>query len=62
MIKTITWKNTEIHNYSALVEIPDDILNEGGIALSEYLQDLTPIEGKETDCEVIEAFEDIAVE
>tara|TARA_R110002167_G_scaffold356853_1_gene572048 strand:+ start:56 stop:244 length:189 start_codon:yes stop_codon:yes gene_type:complete len=62
MIKTITWKNTEIRNYSASVEIPDDILNEGGDALSDYLQHLTPIEGRETDCEVIESFEDIEVE
>ena len=62
MIKTITWKNTEIRNYSASVEIPDDILSEGGDALSHYLQDLTPIEGRETDCEVVESFEDIEVE
>lgn len=62
MKKTITWKNTEIRNYSASVEIPDDILNEGGDALSDYLQDLTSVEGRETDCEVIESFEDIEVE
>ena len=65
MIKTITWKNTEIRNYSALVDIPDEILNEGGDTLSNYLQNLTPdieIIGSETDCEVIESFEDIEVE
>ena len=60
MIKTITWKNTEIRNYSASVEIPDDVLNEGGDALISYLADCQ-IEGTLTGCEVIEDFLDIEV-
>ena len=62
MKKVITWKNVEIRNYSASIEIPDDILDEYEDELTDYLQNLTPIEGTETDCEIIESFVDIGVE
>jgi tRNA G37 N-methylase TrmD len=61
----LTWTDTIIHNMSAEVEIPDEIMAGGNAAILEYAHSIQDtIQGKETedDSQVIESFEGLEID